>query len=426
MNTEFVRLQAQTMGLLYSAEDSASNASVGAVFMHPNSNYMTHLGCAELARRGFRALGVNGRYFNTNRETMIWEQVPLDVKLAVEYLRGVPGVERVVLIGHSGGGQLMPFYQNVAENGVEAARAPGRFAHAGDDLDGLPAADGLVLLDAHHGYAANTLTSMDPSVVDEDQPNQIDSTLDVFDPRNGYDPAGSHYSEEFQTRYLRAQAERMLRLTQRAQARLELIQQGRGRFPDDEPFPLARAQARIWQLDPRLVSRTKGAYPILRADGSTLVDVPRSVRVAGVTPRSGGSPALTAAQNASWSSGAIAYSVKTWLSSNAIRADPERYAITEDDVRGIDWNSSNTSTPANLGGVRVPLLIMAMTGHYWMTPGEIFFQHAASQDKELIFVEGASHNITPCAACEEFPGQYGDTVKTTFDYVAGWMRERFV
>ncbi len=93
--------------------------------MHPNSNYMTHIGCSELASRGFRAMGVNGRYFNTNRETMIWEQVPLDVKLAVDYLRGLPGIKQVVLIGHSGGGQLMPFYQNVAENGVAAARVEG-------------------------------------------------------------------------------------------------------------------------------------------------------------------------------------------------------------------------------------------------------------------------------------------------------------
>jgi pimeloyl-ACP methyl ester carboxylesterase len=413
------------MGLLHAPDELNAASSVGAIFMHPNSNYLTHLGCRELAQRGIRALGVNGRYFNTRRETMIWEQVPLDVKPAVEHLREQPGIKHVVLIGHSGGGQLMPFYQNVAENGATVTQAAGRFSEGGQDLDGLPAADGLVLLDAHHGYAANTLTSMDPAVIDEATPDRIDPMLDVFNPDNGYDPAGSRYDDGFKERYFRAQAERMVRLTERAQDRLAAIERGEGLYPDDEPFILARGQARIWQLDTRVVSRTRGAYPILRPDGSTIVDVPRSVRVAGVTPGSGGAAGLTSRQNASWSQGAIPYSVRSWLSSNAIRVAPERYGAGEDDVHGIDWHSSNTSTPMNLEGARAPLLIMAMTGHYWMVPGEIFLQHAASPDKELVFVEGASHNITPCAACEEFPGQYGDTVKRTFDYVAGWVMERF-
>jgi hypothetical protein len=53
-------------------------------------------------------------------------------------------------------------------------------------------------------------------------------------------------------------------------------------------------------------------------------------------------------------------------------------------------------------------------------------QHAASPDKQLVYVEGASHNIVTCKACEQYPGQYGDTVQTTFDYVAAWLRERFL
>ena len=100
--------------------------------------------------------------------------------------------------------------------------------------------------------------------------------------------------------------------------------------------------------------------------------------------------------------------------------------MTEDSSEGIDWSSSNTSTPANMEGVHVPLLIMSMTLHYRMVPAEIFLQHAASQDKRLVFVAGASHNLTTCKACKQFPGQYGDTVNTTFDYVARWLPSRFV
>lgn len=209
-------------------------------------------------------------------------------------------------------------------------------------------------------------------------------------------------------------------------ARRSLIAQGRGIFPDDEPYLLARGQARLWQLDTRLISHTRGAYPILKPDGSTVIEVAHSVRVAGVTPGSGGEAGLTGRTNASFAEGAVNYTVNSWLSNNALRVDPEGYTVTEDSIEGIDWNSSNTSTPANVEGVHVPLLIMSMTGHYWMVPSEIFYQRAGSQDKQLVFVEGATHNITPCRACEQFPGQYGDTVKTTFDYVAGWLCDRFV
>ena len=267
---------------------------------------------------------------------------------------------------------------------------------------------------------------MDPAVRDEASPEVVDPSVDVFNPSNGYDPAGGSYSQDFRQRYFRAQAERMLRLNERAQARRNAISLGQGLFPDDEPFLLARGQARLWQLDTSLISHTRGAYPVLRPDGSSVVDVPHSVRVAGVTPGSGGEPSLTARTNASFADGAVNYTVQSWLSSNALRVDPERYTVTEDSIEGIDWNSSNTSTPANIEGVHVPLLIMSMTGHYWMVPSEIFYEHATSPDKQLVFVEGASHNLTTCKACEHYPGEYGDTVQTTFDYVAAWLRQRFV
>ena len=75
-------------------------------------------------------------------------------------------------------------------------------------------------------------------------------------------------------------------------------------------------------------------------------------------------------------------SVKAFLSTHAIRTTSD-YFITEDDIEGIDWNSSNTATPANLEGVHVPILIMGMTGYYWMVATEIFYDHAASREQNL-------------------------------------------
>src|ERR1700730_16410366 len=113
VSREYLRLRTKTVGLLYSPAVLGPHASVGLVLMHPNSDVLNHIGGAELASRGFRVLCINGQYVNTRREYMIWEQVPLDVQPAVEYLRQLPGIRSVVLVGHSGGGQLMPFYQNV-------------------------------------------------------------------------------------------------------------------------------------------------------------------------------------------------------------------------------------------------------------------------------------------------------------------------
>lgn len=411
---EFVSLRSDTSGVLYRQSNPGPNAGVGLILMHPNSNFQNSLACNELAARGFTALCIAGQYVNTNREYMVWEELPFDIAPAVKYLREYPGIRNVVLVGHSGGGQLMPFYQNVAENGAAACQRPERIVKCPDSLNGLPPADGVVLLDAHHGYGANTLTSVDAAMVNEADPRGVDPRLDMFSPRNGYDPDGSKYSARFVDAYLQAQAERHQRLTEAAQAAVARVERGEGQFPDAEQFPVYRTDARLWQCDVRLVSHTRGQYPVLRGDGSVRVEVARTVRVPSCDPES----------NASFDGGAVQYTAEAFLSSQTIRTT-EDYDITDDDIKGIDWESSNTSTPANLEGVTEPLLIMAMTGHYWMVSSEIFYHHASSADKELSFVEGATHGFTPCTACEKTPGEFGDTVETTFDHVANWLETRY-
>lgn len=413
--TEFVPLRAETSGALYRQNQPGPNAAVGLILMHPNNNFQNAPACTELASRGFTTLCLAGQYVNTNRETMIWEKLPFDIAPAVQYLRDYPGIRTVVLVGHSGGGQLMPFYQNVAENGSGACNRPERIVKCSTDLDGLPPADGLILLDAHHGYGGNMLTSLDGAVTDERRPGEVDQQLDMYAPSNGYGPAGSEYSSDFRKRYLQAQSRRMQSLTEAAQAGVNRVAGGQGQFPDAEQFPVFRTGARIWECDARLVSHTKGSYPVLRADGTAHVEVARTVRVPSCDPES----------NASFADGAVQFTAESFLSSQTIRTTSE-YDVTEDDITGVDWYSSNTSTPANMEGVTVPTLIMAMTGHYWMVPSEIFYEHARSADKELSFVEGATHSFTPCEPCAQTPGQFGDTMKTTFDHVAAWLAHRYV
>jgi hypothetical protein len=92
-----------------------------------------------------------------------------------------------------------------------------------------------------------------------------------------------------------------------------------------------------------------------------------------------------------------------------------------DSMDGIDWCSSNNSTPCSLEKVSIPLLVTAMGGHYFIRDSEIFFDMVA----DFLVIEGASHGRTPCTACEQFPGQYSNTVKNLFDQIAIWINAKY-
>src|SRR5262249_4570722 len=142
-----------------------------------------------------------------------WNELIEDAALGVRYLREQVKVEKLVLLGHSGGGPLMSFYQAVAENGPEVCRDVHRLLPCRDDTNPVPKADGMIFFDAHPGTGVNMLRGLDPSILSEDDPTKIDPALDAFSPANGFNPKGaSKYSPEFQERYFKAQAARMNRL----------------------------------------------------------------------------------------------------------------------------------------------------------------------------------------------------------------------
>ena len=92
---------------------------------------------------------------------------------------------------------------------------------------------------------------------------------------------------------------------------------------------------------------------------------------------------------------------------------------------GIDWCSSNNSTPCALKAITVPLLVVAMGGHYFIRDNEIHYEVAKSADKDFIVIEGAVHGMTPCKPCSDATGQaYDNATKNLYDYVAKWTNER--
>src|ERR1051326_7535606 len=174
---EFVQL-GRVSAALYKP-DAGPAPHVAFVIGHRTANYLNHIPCRELPSRGFLALCFNTRF--ENNETQVhWEETPLDVKAAVEYIRRQPGIPKVGLFGHSGGGPLMSFYQAVAENGPAYCQKPERLVKCGSDLRGLPPADAIAFADAHAGNPVQTLRSMNPSVTIEGGKRHINPALDGY------------------------------------------------------------------------------------------------------------------------------------------------------------------------------------------------------------------------------------------------------
>ena len=386
-------------GALYKP-DAGPAPHVAVLLIHRTANFLSHIATTELARRGFMVLAMNPRSDN-NEAAVHFEDNALDIKSGIEFLRKQPGITRVVLLGHSGGGPATSFYQAVAEKGVSYCRGPNKLVECDESLAGLPRADGLVLVDAHPGVSVNGLRSLNPAVLDERDPGKIDPSLDPFNPANGYDPGHPHYSETFKQQYFAAQAQRMNRLIDLAKAAVAK--------KDDDVFLVVRGEgARLMELDPSIHHSTVKPRKLLKNDGTVVTQIVDSVR-----PIGRGSEA----QNAAFSTGTRLLTARSFLSANAIRA--------HDSMDDIDWCSSNNSTPCALKVVTIPLLVTAMGAHYFIRDNEIHFDVAASPDKDFIVVEGATHGIRPCTACERTPGQYANSVRNYFDYVQRWITERF-
>jgi pimeloyl-ACP methyl ester carboxylesterase len=409
--TRYVRLAPQeTEGLLYeptgTGTGTGENDRIVLVYSHPNANTFNEPLGREMAARGYRVLMVNHR-----GDTAPEAYLP-SISRGLAFARALPGVTRVILVGHSGGGHMVTLYQNVAEHGPAACSGPEKiYPCRVEGLSGLAKPDGLILLDPTLG-AFHQMSAVDPAV---DGDKRI-AELDMFAAANGYDLAGkrARYTNAFAQRFHRAQADRNARIVADAQARLKLIAAGSGRFTDDEPFIISglgqnAAGARLYQPDTTFVAHTKAPHILLRADG----EKPRQV-IASVRPPSG--------QQAVDSLGSLSLmtqntTVRRFLAASAIRTRAD-YAITADDIVGVDWSSAMTSTPANAEGVTVPSLVLTMSCHYLVVPDEIIFDHLGSKDKTFAAVEGATHLFNACRP------EYGDTAKRLFDFVDGWLREK--
>jgi hypothetical protein len=226
---------------VYGAIVGPRKASVGMIVMHPASNFMGHYLLDGFADRGAQVLALNSRYVN-NDTTLIMEQVIQDLGAGVRFLRE-RGVERLVLVGNSGGAALMCFYQAQAE-ALTIDTTP-----AGDpiriDPAQLPTADGIALVAAHLGRPDLLCHWLDASMVDERDSLAAIRELDIYDPEHGI-PLERALVE----RVRRRQRERHDRITAYVRRRLAYLR-SQPDGPTDEPLVVHRTYA-----DPRFVDVT--------------------------------------------------------------------------------------------------------------------------------------------------------------------------
>ena len=223
--------------------DQGCGRDLAFVVIHPSSNFHGHYLVGPLESRGVTLLALNTRYAG-NDATLLMERCIQDLGAGVAFLRA-QGYKKVVLLGNSGGGGLVSFYQAQAEKLTIRNTPDGRLI----DLvqEDLPRADAIALCAAHPGRAQVLTDWLDPAVTDEADMLSSDPSLDMFNPKNG-----PPYYPEWLTRYRAAQIARNERITHWALERLrQLDNDPDPEKPKDAPFVVYRTAA-----DPRFIDLT--------------------------------------------------------------------------------------------------------------------------------------------------------------------------
>ena len=160
----------------------------------------------------------------------------------------------------------------------------------------------------------------------------------------------------------------MNRLIAAAVAQASNLGSERGPFPDDNVFLIVRGQgARLADAETLAETATASPRKLLRNNGSTVTQIVKSVRPA-VRPNP--------AQNATFDGGARLLTLKSFLTANAIRST--------NSMTGVEWCSSNNSTPCALGQIGVPLLVSAMGGNTGLRDNEWLYEDGRQPRQGLL------------------------------------------
>lgn len=387
----------RSRGILYLPPQG--NASTVVVSAHPESDTSFDWRFPHFAKAGIAGLGIHHRYVRDDTH-LIMEEVMLDIAAAVRYLRKERGFKNIILLGHSGGGSTMAFYQSQAEK-----RPPHRVSATGsgdppnlNEYD-LPPGDGLIVSAAHWGRGWTVLHRLDPSVADESDPVSVIPELDMYNPENGFrePPEPSKYSPEFVRKYEAAQEARMQRLV--AQAREYVREQNMYREMMKDPNFHKRP---VWErimIQRRAV--TERIMVIYRREASlkyTDLSLDPSDRVVG--SNRGFKPHL---QNYMGGFHPQPITPRAFLSSES--------------------TASNVFLLKDIETVTVPTLVICGTAdrNEWPSEQKKIYEAAGARDKEIIWIEGADHPYLPSGP----KAGKGDQREQTMRALISWIQKRY-
>ncbi|MWB78161.1 alpha/beta hydrolase [Pseudooceanicola sp. 216_PA32_1] len=349
-------------GILITPEGRPSDTL--CVMMHPASTLQLLPVPRALVAQGLHVLCAASRYAK-NDTALIMEKVLLDLGAYIRHAKEVLGYSKVVLVGWSGGGSLTLMYQAEAE-APSITHTP-----AGDPVNvkgaGLIPADALVFQAAHISRARLLLDNIDPSVLDEMNPDRRDPELDIYDPANPHKPP---FSAAYIERYRTAQRARVDRIRATVLETLEDLK-SRGTGEVERPFLTHRTFA-----DPRFIDPTLD--PNDRTPGTSYLGNPETVN--------SGPVAL----------GRFA-TLRSWLS---------QWSVADSNADGV----------ANAARIKVPFLAIENSADDAVPPYHTPAIHAAaaSADKTYHVIKGGSHY---------YAGQ-PEHLKEAIDTQLSWLRER--
>lgn len=294
-----------------------------------------------LAYGGHHVIYCNPRY-RGNDTALIMEKCVLDLGACIKDLKTRFGYEKVILGGWSGGGSLSLFYQDQAEHPT-LTDTP-----AGDAVDlagaGLEPADGIMLLAAHISRSITMTEWLDPSILDEDKPFERDRELNIYDPDCPNQPP---YAPEFVARFRAAQIARNRRITARVKQTLADLKAS-GEPDAERPFVVYGTMCDVRWTDPT-------QDPSDRRPGTCYLGEPRIANDGPV-----GLGRFT--------------TLRSWLS---------QWSYDESRANGL----------INAARISCPVLVINNTADLACTPSHAqrLFDAVASQDKEIVQIEGADH-----------------------------------
>lgn len=311
------------------------------MFMHPVGGGAYLPMVTALAMAGHHVIYANSRY-RGNDSALIMEKVVLDMAAAMRHARERMGYERIVLAGWSGGGSLSLYYQS------QATRPTITATPAGDPPDltaeKLIPADAMLLLAAHPSRHRVLCDCIDPAVRNELDFDDRDPELDLYDPANPNQPP---YSQEFLARYREAQAARVRRITADVKSRLSRLRSS-GRPHDEYGFVVPGTMADPRALDPSV-------DPNDRVPGTSFLGDPRIANNGPI--------------------GLARFStLRSWLS---------QWSLDDANGDGVRCGAD----------VTVPALVVSGSADNICTPSyaTALYDGLATEDKQAIVVEGASH-----------------------------------